>query len=365
VDNQCAAEVSAGIARRLWSTDALGNADYLSQQWLDYTGQTLSEAMGDGWQKVLHPEERDKVIATWRNSVASGGTYEIQCRLRRFDGTFRWMLARGVTQKDINGRSTKWFGTCTDIEEQKRAEEVLRRAEKLAAAGRLASTMAHEINNPLESITNLLYLAKSDPSLPDGSCRDYLVRADQEVARVTHMVRQTLGLFRGRPSAGEISPSVALNDVLEFYAGKIAAKALRIERDVIDQIELHAVQTELEQVFATLLANAIDASPMGGVVRVRIRKRRDWTDPERHGACISVSDQGPGIVSEHRLRIFEPFFTTKKDVGTGLALWAAQGIVQRWGGWIRFRSSSRPATSFTVFSVFVPAVQTRAQASNG
>jgi PAS domain S-box-containing protein len=355
--------LAEAVPQLLWSTDAVGNADYLSQQWLDYTGQTLQEAMASGWQNVLHPEERDKVVATWRRSVESGNKYEIECRLRRFDGTFRWMLARGVPQQDESGRITHWFGTCTDIHDQKTAEELLRRAEKLAATGRLASTMAHEINNPLESITNLLYLAKNDPSLPDGSCRDFLVRADQEVARVTHMVRQTLGLFRGSPSAAAFTPSVILDKVLEFYAGKIAAKDLRVERDVEGEVQLRAVQEELEQVLATLLANAIDASPIGGSIRLRIRRRRDWSRPERHGVCICVADQGPGISSEDRHRIFEPFFTTKKDVGTGLALWAAKGIVERWGGWIRYRSINQPSRSSTTFSVFIPAAQALAQAS--
>jgi PAS domain S-box-containing protein len=356
--------LTEAVPQMLWSTDPSGNADYLSQQWLTYTGQTLQGGIGSGWQEVLHPEERDQIAAVWRHSVESGETYEVQVRLRRADGVFRWMLVRGIPMRDTDGKITKWFGTCTDMHEQRMAEERLRKAEKLAAAGRLASTMAHEINNPLEAVTNLLFLAKSDPALPEGSCREYLSRADQELARVTYLVRQALGWFRASTSAALVNVPQMINDLLAIYAGKIAAKDLHFERRLEGNIELRLAPEELRHVFANLLTNAIDASPMGGAIRLRAYERRDWTYAEGHGVCISVADEGPGIRPEDRSRLFEPFFTTKKDVGAGLGLWAAKAMIERWNGRIRFRSCVRPGRSGTVFSVFLPIVKMQARASS-
>lgn len=355
--------ITEAVPQMLWSTDSNGNADYLSQQWLDYTGQTLNQAMGSGWQEVLHPEDQEQVKAAWRHSIDTSEIYEIECRLRRSDGVYRWMLARGLPLLDSQGNVTEWFGSCTDIQEQRIAEEGLRQAEKLAATGRLASTMAHELNNPLESVTNLLFLVRSDPALPDGACRDYLAHAEQELARVTHMVGLTLGFFGGNSSPTLVSVPEIVNDLLAIYAGRIVAKKLHIEPRFDENLELRAVRAELRQVFANLLTNAIDVSPMGGSIYLRVHRRRDWSHPERHGVRVSIADQGPGIKLEDRPKLFEPFFTTKKDVGTGLGLWASKRMIERLNGWIRFRSSNRPGRSGTVFSVYLPTVQVRAHAA--
>jgi PAS domain S-box-containing protein len=346
--------LTEAVPQMLWSADASGGVDFLSQQWLSYTGQPIERGLGGGWQEVLHPEERDRVIAEWLHSVESGEAYEVQARLRRADGAFRWMLIRGIPLRDSGGKITKWFGACTDIHEQKIAEEALRKAEKLGAAGRLASTMAHEINNPLEAVTNLLFLAMSDPALPEGACRDYLTRADQELVRVTHMVRQALGWFHGSVSRTFVNVGQAIDSLLIIYSGKITSKNLRLDRQVESKVELKFAQEELRHVLANLLSNAIDASPSGGTIRLHAYERRDWAQENRRGVFISVADSGPGIRPEDRSNLFEPFFTTKKDVGSGLGLWAAKLIVERWKGRIRFRSSTRAGQSGTVFSVFLP-----------
>jgi PAS domain S-box-containing protein len=356
--------LTEAVPQLLWSTDANGNVDYLSQQWLDYTGQTLEQATGSGWQDVLHPEERERVIAAWRYAVESATVYEVECRLRRADGAYRWMLSRGLPLRDRDGKVQEWFGTCTDIHDQITAEEGLRRAEKLAATGRLASTMAHEINNPLASVTNLLFLARTSPGLTDDVCRDYLARADKELARVTHMVGQVLGFFGESTSPTLVSIPETVNDLLTIYAGKITAKKLRIEQKLEDNLELRAVRGELRRVLANLLVNAIDVSPIGGIICLRAHGRRAWNAPECRGVSITVADQGAGIQVEDRSKLFEPFFTTKQDVGTGLALWASKRMIERWNGRIRFRSSTQPGRSGTVFSVFLPAPQARAQASS-
>ena len=227
-----------------------------------------------------------------------------------------------------------------------RAEEALRRSEKLAAAGQLAAGIAHEINNPLESISNAIYLARSSPPSEIAS---FLRIADEELARVAQITRQTLGFYRETASPGNVRLSVLLNEVLALYNRKLEAKNVSVEKQYRDQGEIWAQAGELRQVFANQIANAIYAMPQNGRLIIRIRKSRSWNKGQQPGMAVSLVDTGSGISPEAMPRIFEPFFTTKQADGNGLGLWITHDIVTRHGGTIRARSNTRSGTIFTTF----------------
>ena len=228
-----------------------------------------------------------------------------------------------------------------DITANKKMERALRMTEKLAAAGRLAATVAHEINNPLESVTNYVYLAKTSPDLPP-SVRSYLDFADQELSRVAHIARQTLGFYRdnGRPALLDLSRVV--DDVITVYRRKLENKNITFDKRMPSGLRLIAAEGELKQVLSNLIANAIDASDFDSRVSVSARAFTDRNGRRR--IRLLVADRGEGIKAENKQKLFAPFFTTKKDVGTGLGLWISKELVEKAGGAIRLRSRVHAGT---------------------
>lgn len=232
-----------------------------------------------------------------------------------------------------------------------RAEEALRRSEKLAATGRLAASIAHEINNPLEAISNAIYLARSCP--PEETPM-YLKVADEELARVAQITRRTLGFYRETATPRIVKLSALLDDLLILFNRKLEAKNLAIKKQYRDELEIWGLEGELRQVFANQIANAIYAMPKNGCLTIRIRRSKSWSNGQCPGTAVSLVDNGSGISQESLTKIFDPFFTTKQDVGNGLGLWITHDIVTRHGGSIRARSNARPGASGTIFTTFLP-----------
>jgi two-component system, NtrC family, sensor kinase len=234
-----------------------------------------------------------------------------------------------------------------------RAASVLRENQKLITLGRLAASIAHEINNPLEAVTNLLYLLGQEQGMPE-SARGYLALAQRELNRVAQISRQTLNFSRESASPVSVRIDAVLDDVLSLYSRRIAEKDLRVERqyDCLDQPMVYP--GEMRQVFSNLIVNAVDASSSRGRLHIRIRRAHSWTDPGVRGIRVTVGDTGSGIDPEIQRRLGEPFFTTKGHGGTGLGLWVTRSIVLRYGGEIHLRSSVAPSRHGTVFSVFLP-----------
>jgi PAS domain S-box-containing protein len=243
--------------------------------------------------------------------------------------------------------------TLFDIEERKRTEEYLRRSERLAATGRLAATIAHEINNPLAAVTNLLYLLSSDSRLDPG-LKEFADVAQAEISRVAHITKQTLAFHRD----ATIPVHVNLNDVMEsmlyLYAQRLRAKSIRVQKELNFSGDVVGFPNELRQVISNIFENAIEASPEAGIVRVRVYPSREYCNSHKPGVRITIADDGPGIRDENSQKIFEPFFTTKGEKGTGLGLWVCQGIISKHGGFIRMKSSTHPDRCGTVFSIFLP-----------
>jgi len=240
-----------------------------------------------------------------------------------------------------------------NIQERRLAEEALRRSEKLAATGRLAATIAHEINNPLTSVTNLLYLLRTDPRLAQNLAF-YAETAQAELARVSHITKQTLAFHR----ESDVPVRVNLNEVIEsvsyLLSHKIRTKTIRLVQELQSTADVMGYPNEIRQVVTNIMENAIEASPDGGRLTVRLYPSVEWNNSRQAGVRLIVADEGSGVPAEHRQRIFEPFFTTKGEKGTGLGLWVTNGIVQKHGGFIRTRSRTGAEQTGTVFSIFLP-----------
>jgi len=221
----------------------------------------------------------------------------------------------------------------------------------LSILGKLAASIAHEINNPLEAVTNLFYLLKQHPSL-DTQAHHYAALADQELRRVAHITKQTLAFYRNSDRAVPVTVSDVLEAVLEAYLPRAKKRGIAVYKRYDTDGQLLAFPDELRQVFANLIGNAIEATDDDGQIRLHIFEghSRDGI----RGIRINICDTGIGIGAANRRRIFEPFFTTKAEKGTGLGLWVSKGILQKYDGWIRFHSGKLGNWKGTCFSVFLP-----------
>lgn len=241
-----------------------------------------------------------------------------------------------------------------DLSERKRAEEELRKAEKLAVAGRMAATVAHEINNPLETVLNALYLIDRSPSLDSGT-RELVTTAQEELQRVTQITKLTLGFYRQDERVQTSVPlSNLIDNVLALYGRKFQLIGVQVEKRYETRDPISVVAGELRQVFSNLIVNAADALAVSGNrLLVHVRNSTNWKTMQ-HGVSVTICDSGPGIPPKVQARLFELFQTTKGERGTGIGLWVSQGIVKSHGGTIRCRSSVRPGASGAVFTIFIP-----------
>ena len=234
-----------------------------------------------------------------------------------------------------------------------RTAVVLRDNQKLITIGRLAASIAHEINNPLESITNILFLLGEEKDL-SSNVIGYLALAQRELARVAQISRQTLRFSRETTGPVRSHIDELLEEVLSLYNRRITEKSLRVDRQYRRAEEAVVYPGEIRQVLSNLVSNALEASSQQGSLRLRVRSTRSWSDPGVRGIRISVGDNGCGIPADVQRRLGEPFYTTKGQRGTGLGLWVTRSIIQRYGGEIHLRSSVDAARHGTVFSIFLP-----------
>jgi signal transduction histidine kinase len=236
-----------------------------------------------------------------------------------------------------------------DVTDRRLAEYAVRTAEKIAATAKLANAIAHEINNPLESLTNLLYLAQSAASL--DAVQGYLTKANEELARISRITRQSLSFQRDTHLPVPINVGNLVADVVELFEKTAAARRVRVICDARPALAIYGFPGQLSQVIGNLVRNAVEASHAGGQVVVRVRSiRRSGVE----GTRVTIHDCGPGIESSVQKRMFDPFFTTKELRGSGLGLWVSKSLVMKHRGTIRFRSSTRTAASGTTFEIFLP-----------
>ena len=239
-----------------------------------------------------------------------------------------------------------------DVTDRKRAEEALIQSEKLAAVGRLAASIAHEINNPLESVTNLLYLARSN-TRPE-TIQEYLELAERELRRVSIISNQTLRFHKQSTRPRRVTCADLMDSVLSIHQGRLINSHVRVERGQCTDQTVECFDGEIRQVLNNLVGNAIDAMhPAGGGLVIRARSSTNWKLDQR-GITVTVADTGSGMPPAVRKRLFEAFYTTKGIGGTGLGLWVSKEIVDRHHGSLRVRSSTTAGHSGTVFTLFLP-----------
>jgi PAS domain S-box-containing protein len=239
-----------------------------------------------------------------------------------------------------------------DISERYASQIALMRTEKLASAGRLAAAIAHEVNNPLEGLVNLIYLARNETDIE--RTRRHLLDADTELQRIAHITRQSLGFYRETSAASLFCPDVVTREVFDFYSFRANNAQIALRVDIQTDQKAFGNAGELRQVVSNLLANSLDACTAGNTICVRVRAGISPSQPHVRGVRIVVADSGCGISGENLKRIFEPFFTTKKDTGTGLGLWVSRELMEKHGGRMNVRSRTSGPHPGTVFSLFLP-----------
>jgi PAS domain S-box-containing protein len=250
----------------------------------------------------------------------------------------------------LNGKIVGGVAVNTDVTQTRLQDEALRRSEKLAAVGQLASSIAHEINNPLESITNLLYLVRHSASMEE--VQEYARIAQTELARVTEITLQTLRFHRQQSKPIEVDMEELLRTVMALYTGRLLVRDITIELGLKRSPRVLCLEGEIRQVVNNLVRNALDAMSAGGKLRVRLHPETHGKTTRR-GVRLTVADTGEGIRPDIASRLFEPFQTTKELTGTGLGLWVSKGIVEKHGGEIRTRTR-RGVGHGTVFAVWLP-----------
>jgi PAS domain S-box-containing protein len=332
--------------------------------WNEGTARTFGRPPSEmaSMQQILsyvHEDDLAQVRADLAPAIAGRGEYRSNFRVLWPDGSIRWIQAFGEAvftgNKTIPGSPdctpVRIVGVNLDVSERRLAEEALIRNEKLAAVGRLASSIAHEINNPLESVTNLLYLAKKSSDL--GEAHDYLNTADIELRRVSAIANQTLRFNRQSTKPIRISCHELIGSTFALYQGRLNNSSITVERRKRANRPALCFDGEIRQVIGNLVVNAIDAMPSGGRLLVRSREGYDWRT-QRPGLVITIADTGTGLSKQVRERIFEAFYTTKGIGGTGLGLWISREILDRHHGKLWVRSTQRPGRSGSVFAIFLP-----------
>ncbi len=391
------------IPQIVWTARADGWIDYDNPRWYEFTGLDPEKGVGWGWESVIHPDDLAEVDRRWKEAIRSGVGYTIEYRLRRFDGVYIWHLDRAIPIRDSKGNVKRWFGTCTDVEYQKRIESALRESEKrlaqlngtlektvqertrelrkteeelfqtqkLEAIGRLAGGVAHDFNNLLTGIRGTAEAVKQDlpPSDPKIAELDEMETA---IDRAFSLIRQLLAFSRHQVAQPRI---LNMNTVIEDMAKmlqRLIGEHITIDVSSRDSAWVVADPSQIEQLLMNLALNARDAMPGGGLLSIRTETLTLSESGSRIGfqmapgsyVLLEVRDTGEGMDEDVLSHIFEPFFTTKaSDRGSGLGLSTVYGIVKQNGGDIRVESAlGRGTTFYIVFPASPSPLQTQPSA---
>ena len=336
------------------ATDKDGTVAFLNPVAEDLTGNSFGQSKGKNVGEIFlifnertdQPAENPVQNVLEKGHVVGLANHTV---LKRSDGTQIPIEDSAAPIRNARGELLGVILVFRDATNERKATEIMRKTERLAAAARLTANMAHEINNPLQAVESLIYLAKSMPGAPEDLVEQLDV-ADQELKRVAHIAQQALGFYRESPAAEMIDIPGLVNSVLALYTNKFQGKDIRVECNYDGCPPVEAVLGELKQVLANLLANAADAVGKQGTITLTFGAAEE---DGRTMLRILVEDDGPGIPPEAAQHLFEPFFTTKRDVGTGLGLWLTKEILERHGGSIEFLPRDRGVNG-AVFRILLP-----------
>jgi PAS domain S-box-containing protein len=340
--------------------DAEGRVEMMNPVAMELTGWTQSEASGQQLEKVFHivneaarePVETPVAKVKRLNRIVGMANHTL---LIRKDGTELNVADSGAPIRNQKGELMGIVLVFRDITMERKTQEALIANEKLAVTGRLAATIAHEIHNPLDSVSNLLYLMRNGASKEESS--QFMDIAEQELARVTQISRAMLGLYRESKAPVQVDLREMLQEILLLLERRLSGLEVTIATDMPNAISVAAFPAELRQVFTNLIANAAEAASPGGKITVSITPQPSGVDATGNkmqaGAIVTIADNGTGIAEEIRTHLFQPFFTTKGERGTGLGLWVSRGIVNKHGGTISLESDTSEVSHGTVVDVFL------------
>ncbi len=321
----------------VFTTDENGTLTYVNERWHEQFPSHGGLWLGEG---RIFPEDEKRCAAAWESALASFEPFEEEVRLQNGtdDGVLRWHLLRITPFRREGRRPAGWVGLFLDLTERREREAAMRMTEKLALTGRMTSVIAHEINNPLESITNLMYLLRSE--MPkDGNAAEYITMAESELERISGITKQTLRWNReSRTTTETFAVGMLFDDVLRLFHGKIRNRRIQVEVQGERERQMNGVLGQIRQVVANLLSNAIDAAPVGGRVVLSAGGNGDET-------VIRITDNGPGIAPELRTHLFQPFHSTKGDLGNGLGLYISHEIVERHHGRLQLENAEGGGTT--------------------
>lgn len=311
------------------------------------------------WDTVTPKEYAEADAAAAEQLQATGTADPYQKAFRAKDGRAIPLLigATNIPSERDEGKSEEVAVFLTDLSSQKKAELALLQSEKLAAVGRLAASISHEINNPLEAITNALYLLSKEDL--GSNARVYLEMAEQQLNRVSQIVTQTLRFHRQATRPRSVALDELLAPVIGLYGGRLGNAGIVLELRHRDSPPVVCYEGEIRQVLNNLVGNAIDAMRSGGRLIIRTGPAVRWTD-NTPGVCITLADTGHGMSPEIVRHIFEAFYTTKGINGTGLGLWISSEIVRKHNGRLQVRSKAQPGSGWTAFRLFLPTESTAA-----
>jgi PAS domain S-box-containing protein len=328
----------------------------VNQVFADMTGALLSRHLGRTLPEILPQpaaQALENIVLRVFQDEEPERNIELSGQQRDANPAWTWLVSAYPVRTTPQVR---WAGVIViDASERKRSEEALRKTEKLAATGRLAASIAHEINNPLEAITNLLFLLRNFCQLQDPAL-GYVVMAEHEARRIAEITQQTLRFYRQSTAPARANMSELIDSVLTLYQGRINHLNIQVERDFDASMDLFCFAGEVRQVFANLIANAIDAMTEGGRLIVRARRSHNWRSLGKAGVRFAIADTGAGMEPDVQARAFEAFFTTKEVTGTGLGLWVSHEIIAKAKGLVHLRSRCprNGHNGGTVFQIFLP-----------
>jgi PAS domain S-box-containing protein len=339
-------QVVSGICQ----IDLDGRLTFVNERLCQIAGRSSDALIGSKLSELVYADDRAVSESMFERFRYEGQTYEIVQRYSRADGPPIWVQNNFSAVLDRTGKIESVVCVTQDVTERKVAEEALRKSEKLAAVGQLASTIAHEINNPLEAVTNLLYLIQSTDSR--DALKQYAATASEELMRVSHVVTTTLSFHRERKEASLQNVSTLLESAVTLYQGRLKAAEIQIIRDYNDPVPICSYGGELRQVFANMIGNAFDATRNAVDKRLFV-STRPATSPRNglKGVRVTIADTGYGMSRPTLRRIFEPFFTTKGNNGSGLGLWISMDILNKHHATTLIRSKEGVGS---VFSMFFP-----------
>jgi len=343
------------IPALVWSARPDGSGAFFSDSYVAYVGVEMEALLGWGWTTVVHPEDLGSLVAEWQSIRAAGKPAEIEARLRRFDGEYRWFLFRGNPVLDAAGRVTKWYGINTDIDARKQAEEALSKARtelanvaRVTSLGVLTAAIAHEVNQPISGIitnaSTCLRMLSAQPPNIEGAL-ETARRNIRDGKRAADVITRLRTLYTKRDVQPEpMDLNEAAREVVSLSLSELQRNGVILRHELADDLPpVQGDRIQLQQVILNLLRNGSDAM---STVEDRPRELLIGTEPDAGGRVrLSVRDTGVGFSAAGAGRVFEPFYTTKSE-GMGIGLSVSRSIIEAHGGTLWATANEGPGVTF-------------------